>query len=453
MLLRFIAENALSFKEATEFNLFPSSKSHSHEWHKVSCGHATAMRFSAIYGANGAGKSNLIELIDLLKNMVIGGELGVAENLENLRFKFDAQCKENPISMAIEFFVSGNVYYYQIEFDEKQIINESLLLSGKTKDVPIFKRESINSKVVLSFNDKFSKEAITDSLVDAFKRVLRPDMLLLSFLARFYPEEIIHVKEAFRWFNSRLQIVKPISLSGNIPHLMDTDKKFNAFVNQLLPEFKTGISKLEVESIELTGDKTKLNDEMQEAVAGAKQHPGEPQPVMGPMKKGIQNVVFENDKYYLKRLLPSHVCSDGKSVDIPFEYESDGTWRMIEYMPLFYLITKVPVVFMVDEMERSIHPILIKEMINKLSKDKGLKGQLIFSTHESHLLDQEIFRPDEIWFAEKDDNQATQLYPLSDYNIHKTANIENGYLLGRYGAIPFLSSLNQLHWYDDQSKS
>lgn len=453
MLLRFVAENALSFKEATEFNLFPSSKSHSREWHKVSCGHAKAMRFSAIYGANGAGKSNLIELIDLLKNMVIGGELGVAENLLDLRFKFDAQCKDKPISMAVEFYVSGNVYYYQIEFDEKQVVNESLLLSGKTKDEPLFKRESIDSKVVLSFNEKFSKESITDSLVDAFERVLRPDMLLLSFLARFYPEVIKEAFEAYRWFNTRLQIVKPISLSGNIPHLMDTDKKFNAFVNQLLPEFKTGISKLDVESIELTGDKTKLNDEMQEAIARAKQQPGLPQPVMGPMKKGIQNIVFENDKYYLKRLLPSHVCLDGKSVDIPFESESDGTMRMIEYMPLFYLILHFPVVFVVDEMERSIHPILIKEMISKLSKDKGLKGQLVFSTHESHLLDQEIFRPDEIWFAEKDEKQATQLYPLSDYNIHKTANIENGYLLGRYGAIPFLTSLNQLHWYDDQPES
>ena len=453
MLLRFIAENALSFKEATEFNLFPSSKSHSHEWHKVKCGHATAMRFSALYGANGAGKSNLIDLIELMKNLVMDGNLGVFENLEDLRFKFDSQCSDKPISMAVEFSVSQNVYYDQIEFDERRIIHESLLLSGKTKDETIFKRDLADSKPVLYFNEKFSGKSISDSLVDAFERVLRPDMLLLSFLARFYPEVIKDAYEAYRWFNSRLQIIKPISLSGNIPHLMDIDKKFNAFVNQLLPEFKTGISKLDVESIELTGDKTKLNDEMQEVIAKAKQQPGLPQPVMGPMKKGIQNIVYENDKYYLKRLLPSHVCLDGKSVDIPFDSESEGTIRMIEYMPLFYFILHFPVVFVVDEMERSIHPILIKEMISKLSKDKGVKGQLIFSTHESHLLDQEIFRPDEIWFAEKDDYQAPLLYPLSDYHIHKTANIENGYLLGRYGAIPFLSSLNQLHWYDDQSKS
>ena len=66
---------------------------------------------------------------------------------------------------------------------------------------------------------------------------------------------------------------------------------------------------------------------------------------------------------------------------------------------------------------------------------KTAKGQLIFTTHESGLLDQDIFRPDEIWFAQKDAEQATQLYPLSDFNIHKTANIKNGYLNGRYGGI------------------
>ena len=116
---------------------------------------------------------------------------------------------------------------------------------------------------------------------------------------------------------------------------------------------------------------------------------------------------------------------------------------------IIYLIMKFDVVFVVDEIERSIHPVLIKEMMKKLSQEKEIRGQLIFTTHESHLLDQEIFRPDEIWFAEKDEEQATKLYPLSDFNIHKTANIENGYLKGRYGAIPFLSTLNQLHWNND----
>ena len=133
-------------------------------------------------------------------------------------------------------------------------------------------------------------------------------------------------------------------------------------------------------------------------------------------------------------------------MEMPLRDESDGTRRLIEYMPLLYAIIKNDMVYVVDEIERSIHPILIKDIVRKLSESETAKGQLLFTTHESGLLDQKIFRPDEIWFAQKDAEQATQLYPLSDFNIHNTANIENGYLNGRYGGIPFLSNLKDLHW-------
>ena len=89
MLLRFAAENILSFKDAVEFNTFPSSKTHSHEWHKITCGHATALRMSAIYGANGAGKSNLLKCISLLKAIVGADKLGDLAITDDLFFRLD----------------------------------------------------------------------------------------------------------------------------------------------------------------------------------------------------------------------------------------------------------------------------------------------------------------------------------------------------------------------------
>lgn len=453
MLLRFIAENVLSFKEPTEFNLFPSSKSHSHEWHKVSCGHATAMRFSAIYGANGAGKSNLIELIEWMKRIVEVGSLNVFTALPELRFRFDEKCAKKPISMAIEFFVEGHVYYYQIEFDERRIIRESLMLSGKTKDETIFKRHQTENKQNLTFSKKYSNEKVNDTLVDAFSRVLRPDMPLLFFLANFYPDVFENVTEAYRWFKEKLFVVSPRSVNGKIPHFMNSDPGFSKFVNQLIPEFKTGISKIDVEVTEITEGDVKGNEALELLMRKAKLSPGTPQLFMGEKGRVFENVVFEDNKYFLKRLIPSHKSSNGQLVPLPMRYESDGTRKIVEYMPIFYSIINSDSVYVVDEMESSVHPIMIKEVMRKLSVEKKLGGQLVFSTHDSHLLDQELFRPDEIWFAEKDEDQATQLYPLSDFNIHKTANIENGYLKGRYGAIPFLSTLSQLHWNDDQEDS
>ena len=110
-------------------------------------------------------------------------------------------------------------------------------------------------------------------------------------------------------------------------------------------------------------------------------------------------------------------------------------------------------VYVVDEIERSIHPMMIKELIKKISWDTTARGQLIFTTHESCLLDQQILRTDEIWFTQKDKAGASHMYSLSDFNISNTANIEDGYLNGRYGGIPFLSNLKELNWHTDENIS
>jgi AAA15 family ATPase/GTPase len=105
--------------------------------------------------------------------------------------------------------------------------------------------------------------------------------------------------------------------------------------------------------------------------------------------------------------------------------------------------------YIVDEIERSIHPILIKELISKFSKEENTKGQLIFTSHESNLLDQDILRTDEIWFAEKNNRGETKLYSLSDFKEHSTIDIRKGYLQGRYGGIPFISNLQDLNWHKE----
>lgn len=118
----------------------------------------------------------------------------------------------------------------------------------------------------------------------------------------------------------------------------------------------------------------------------------------------------------------------------------------MEYLPAFYNVVNTNQTFFIDEIERSIHPLLIKELINKISHDNETQGQLIFTTHESNLLDQSIFRQDEIWFAQKNKHGATELYTLSDFKEHHTIDIRKGYLNGRYGGIPFLGNLKDLNW-------
>lgn len=441
MILRLTAENFASFKDAAEFNTFPASKSHNHENHKITCGHTTALRLSAIYGANGAGKSNLLQALRLLKTMVEAESLREIGFFENPSFKFDPLCVDRPSGLAIEFYNHDNVFYYHVEFTPQEIVLEELLLSKRTKDVKLFVRE--NSGIYLS--PTYVGKGITSQFQEALKRLLRPDMLLLPFLGKYYPKEAPLVGDAYLWFVEKLQLVLPNTIHGFVPHLIDTDSGFSALVNATLPELKTGIDKLVVKKEIINEEDVKSNGLMR-LIKQAKEHPGKPQSSSGRNNDNAVNLIYEDGKIYMKTLMAVHKTMDNSDVELSLRDESDGTRRLIEYMPLLYAIIVKDMVYAVDEIERSIHPIMIKDIVRKLSESKTARGQLIFTTHESGLLDQNIFRPDEIWFAQKDAEQATQLYPLSDYNIHHTANIENGYLNGRYGGIPFLSNLKDLHW-------
>lgn len=442
MFLRFVAENIFSFKDAVEFNTFPSSKSHSHNHHKSACSHATALRLAAIYGANGAGKSNLLAAIDLLRNAVLLGTLDSIRQNGSLAFRFDKDCLDKPSGLAIEFYENKKVFYYHLEFKDHEVMLEELLLSKKTKDVTIFHREGSDIKL----NGDMLTKGVNRTFLDALDRLVRSDMLLLSFFGQYYPTEFEVVTEAYSWFVNRLRIVLPDTISGHVPHLLDTFDSFKRLVNATIPELKTGINSLDVEKIVVSEETAKGNPMLLSAIREARKNPGEPQIVEGESPTEISNVVFEGGQVWQKTLLSIHTDIAGNTYTAPISIESDGTRRLIEYMPLFFAITHSDAVYVLDEIERSVHPIMIKSIIHKISAMENAAGQIIFTTHESGLLDQDIFRPDEIWFAQKDSEQATKLYPLSDYNIHRTANIENGYLAGRYGGIPFLSNLKDLHW-------
>jgi AAA15 family ATPase/GTPase len=126
--------------------------------------------------------------------------------------------------------------------------------------------------------------------------------------------------------------------------------------------------------------------------------------------------------------------------------ESAGTRRLFALAgPWMDIINHGYLVF-IDEMETSLHPLLVKELVKLIqnAESNSLGAQVVFTTHSPTLLDTELLRRDQIWFTEKDENGATKLYPLSDYQPRKGEAIAKGYLAGRYGAVPFIPEGLQL---------
>ena len=442
MLLRFVVKNLYSFKEETEFNLFPSSKAAHHLHHKVQCADVEAMRLTAIYGANGAGKSNLVKALQDLKTFVSLGTISQSV-FQNYKFQFSVSCLNEPVSMAIEFCAGGVNFYYSIEMDTGRVSYESLSISHRTKDILVFERKS-NGTQTITFGEGYladkSNKLFSTVLQD---KLLGKEALLLSFMATNYSEEIPAIADAYKWIVNDLIVLNPKYLKHlALAYMFSNNPGMKSLLQDVLSGTKTGITSIEV------GTRIVEENQLDPAfVNGLKDSPGVPKIVQSTVDDRINNsVVYENGQIVYMEIQPKHQLLDGTDIRMPINFESDGTIRLIEYIPLLYLVLTKDCVVIIDEIERSLHPILIKEIINKISESLSAKGQLIFTTHESCLLDQDLLRPDEIWFAQKDTEQATQFYPLSDFNIHKTANIENGYLNGRYGGIPFLSNLNDLHW-------
>lgn len=445
MLVRFVIDNIYSFGKRTEFNTLPGNlRTLSEHTYSLKCG-IKVLKLTTLYGANAAGKSNLVKAMALLQRVVLYDE-SVSSITDN-RFKLSRLDLSDDQIIAVEFVKNDLCFLYAIKVNNGRVAVEELYLSGKNKDELIYKRVTNNNNTTIQFSQEFEsneKNMILKSvLIDEF---VKADLTVLKLLANRKIKQLSMVKIAYDWFKDNLVIMPPDSKPSTLLHRIENDKEFGKFVRGLLNSFHVGIAGVDVV-------KTQVNKLGGQSIVGRE------------WNKRFRNNAFntsqefqfssEEDEVWVKYLQISHKNSVSAGNSIPFDIseESDGTVKLLNLLPAIYDVIYKKYVYIIDEIERSIHPSLIKELIRKFSLDEESKGQLIFTTHESVLLDQSIFRQDEIWFAEKDSGGCTDLYPLSKYKEHKTIDIRKGYLEGRYGGIPFLANLKDLKWHNDDNSS
>ncbi len=454
MLIRFVIENVFSFGERKEFNMIPYSRLGTLGDHKYNLLGFDILKMASIYGANGAGKSNLIKSLYLLKKIVLKEEIPF--HLKNSKFKFNSEAEKSKSQIfVVEFIEQDIAFYYGIEFNDSLIITEELYQSGlgKKEDRLIFERKTnTNEETNIKFLDDFEKDEKNQILKTVLiEEFIKPNEPILKIISNRDNKHLTIVKKAFTWFEKTLQIITPESKPRALAHKVDTDLEFRNYAEDLMCSFHIGIKSLKSEKKgikEFFGE-----DNENELDRLIKRLEDTPNQMLGlSSRRGDELIIVkEEDEIWVKRLKIGHTGKGNKLVLFDLEDESDGTIRLLDFVPAFQSVISSTKVFLIDEIERSIHPLLIKELVKKFSMDSNTKGQLIFTTHESNLLDQKIFRQDEIWFAEKDKNGSTDLYSLSEFKEHKTIDIRKGYLNGRYGSIPFLANLVDLNWHQYDS--
>ena len=448
MLVRLVVENLFSFGERKEFNTIANNRLKTLGSHIYNMNGLDLLKISSIYGANGAGKSNLVKSLGLFQELVTKGKIPFG--LQDSQFKFHSKHNNKQI-LAVEFIQEDTCFYYAIELLENLVITEELYLSGlgAKEDTLIFERKTDTDETTnITFSDDFEKDEkcpiLKSILLEEFVKPNEPILRLLSNRENKFFENI---KKAFRWFAETVQIITPESRTLALAHKIERDSGFKRYAEDIMCSFHIGITSLNTAKVEIDKFFGEENKRLIENISKDVEESSDKIIEFQSKDGGGIVVANENDKLWVKQLKIGHTGKNDQSASFDLEEESDGTIRLLDFIPAFRDMLTENRVFFIDEIERSIHPLLIKELVKKISLDSDTKGQLMFTTHESNLLDQEIFRQDEIWFAEKDKNGSTDLYSLSDFKEHKTIDIRKGYLNGRYGSIPFLANLKDLNWH------
>lgn len=441
MLIRFVVSNFLSFNEEREFNMLAGTfKTHKH--HVYSAGKLDLLKSAAIYGANGAGKSNLIKAIEFLQDIVVEG--GIKKSVNEKKFKLNKTNIEKPVSFEIEFSAEKKIYSYGVNLNHSVVTEEWLYETGvTTEDKMIFERKLTRTgKQELKFAAKYQKTPKQKLLHELMaESLLKSGELLIS---KSEELKIDAIESVLDFITKRLIIIFPNSKFQSLIHQLVFSKKFNSFTNELLQTFDTGVTELTIESIAL--DKY-FGSEEAELKAEIIEQLEDGDDIILNRENGSVLITKENDQYYVKKMLALHVNEEGQNIPFDLENESDGTKRLLDFIPAFDGMLRHDITFIIDEIDQSLHPALLKALVQKIMSDDTTRGQLIFTTHESNLLDLDIFRQDEIWFVEKDKKTgASQLYSLSEFKPRYDLDIRKGYLKGRFGAIPFLARLEDLKW-------
>lgn len=419
-------------------------KEHVYEQHGVEL-----VKGAAIYGANGAGKSNFVKALAALKTMVLEGGRGTLNELRGFKL---ARNEDKPTSIEIEFIAEGVPFLYGISCYQGLVKEEWLYISslGKGRDRLLFHRKMEEGSLLLSFADQYTNTDEGRFRLKFYQdELLKEDELLFSELSSL-KEGYKEIKQAFNWFAGGILILFPHTKMGllSLTTKFGSYKPFRQFADEIIYALNTGISNIEVINTDMETFFGVENRKEIEAIIKRLQNGEEYLPLQsrkawGPGEEVV--VVLENDKPVVKQVVTNHKDKEGNLFEFSLDEESDGTNRLLDYIPAIHAVISSDTVVVIDEIDQSIHPALLKELVRKFMSNTTTKGQLIFTTHESNLLDQTIFRRDEIWFAEKHEG-ATQMYPLSDFDIRVDLDIRKGYLNGRFGAIPFLGNLKDLNW-------
>ena len=374
---------------------------------------------AAIYGGNASGKSNLIKALRFAQEFVTNPSKPDAP-ISVRPFRLSSK---SPLetSFRFELLIENSIYVYSFSVNAKKVLHEELIRYQDNKEELLFRRK----EGLLDPPDRFPENS---AHYFAFHGTQSNQL----FLANSVSQKLNDYKPVLDWFEDGLTLISPSSFYTDLPGLMSRSR---SQIERRLRDLDSGILGFRESNMPLEAVPKEVLDRVAEDIKDGQvfeiSH-SEGERLFLQKKEG---------RLTMRKFSPIHKREDGKEVFFSLADESDGTRRVLDLLPAFLSLEskKRISVFAIDELDRSLHSLLTRDLLEHYLAQCGpsRRSQLIFTTHDLHLMTQDLFRRDEIWVVERDRSGASKLVAFSEYkDVRRDKDIRKSYLQGRMGGIP-----------------
>ncbi|MFA5245963.1 MAG: ATP-binding protein [Pedobacter sp.] len=411
MLLSFSVTNYLSFKNKETISFLANADSNQRDFYIESHGKYDILKMAGIFGANASGKSNLIGALTHLRTLVTDDNQKKEDKINRPAFAFDDISKDEPSIFEISFFNQVR-FDYLIEFNDDQIIRESLYFYKPRKALVFLRKVNEEGVSEIEFGSKINYKA---EAVEALKSYLIRNRSVIAAIGKV---EIDNKElELARYGLVFFIFLKDNSTRNMALYLLEGNPKLKETVIEHLKRADYNIDNFDVKKMEYPPEFIENIGEQNES-----------------MKKFLSP-----KKIYFQHLVK--IFNDQKEYVLNENLESSGTMAYFYYAVILSYFQKSGGILIIDELESSLHPELIEFFIDSFMLNTT-NSQLIFTSHYLPILeDQEDIRKDVVWFTNKREDGSTELYSLKDFKIRSELNFYRAYKVGKFSAKPILGSV------------
>ena len=439
MLLKYSVSNFKSIGNNIEFSMLPSEDDSDDRFLieiDTVFGKWEVLKRGAFFGPNASGKTSFIDSLSYAKDYITKGPKNAAVKKVN-QFKGNISELDGVTSFEFLIYVDKQVYNYGFKLERSYVHEEWLAILNTSGEFDLLFDRKTTPKLTTKITvfDAYDKpNSVARGIAELLTNSIKGDQSDQLFLYKLYENASTHAGAVISWFK-KVQIIYPNTKLQALPIKIQQDEQLRNFLSEKLHSLDTGVDK--VSATENRLDLSKF-EEMYDI-------PSEIIHEIEDIQNGMINL---NGKFFIfkegakRRITLIQIkfehSLNRKKVNFDIDDESDGTQRLLDLLPILFRIdNKSHNIYVVDELDRSLHTKLTKYLVNSIT-DTTNNTQFLFTTHDVNLLSLKNFRRDEIWFIEKNKNGETRLKPFSDFDIENEENILKDYLAGRFGAVPVI---------------